>query len=260
MENKEISMLDILIETHIGLERQGPGSAEMTLKALSFIENLDENSRLLDLGCGTGGQTMVLAQHTAGSVIGIDQFSEFITVFNENVKKLNLQNRAKGIVGNIEKLEEIKASSFSSSSKFDVIWCEGVIDGIGVEKALSHWNGFIKDSGYISLTCPSWLTDNHPDEVEKFWSDAGCRLDTIEYNTSIMQKCGYNLITVFTLPDECWIDNYFIPKTSAEKAVMEKYVGNEIVEEYIKSSKYEVELYSKYKQYYGYVFYIGKKM
>jgi len=38
------------------------------------------------------------------------------------------------------------------------------------------------------------------------------------------------------------------------------YAGNEAVEAYVKENKYEVELYSKYKQHYGYVFYIGQKM
>ncbi|WCF05933.1 hypothetical protein NDS46_16280 [Paenibacillus thiaminolyticus] len=37
MENKQLSMFDILIETHTGLTRQGPGSPEMAIKALSFL-------------------------------------------------------------------------------------------------------------------------------------------------------------------------------------------------------------------------------
>ena len=80
MENKEISMLDMLIETHIGLERQGPGSPEMTVRALSFIENHHNFSRVADLGCGTGGQTMILAQNIDGSIIGVDQIPDFIDV------------------------------------------------------------------------------------------------------------------------------------------------------------------------------------
>ena len=35
--------------------------------------------------------------------------------------------------------------------------------------------------------------------------------------------------------------------------------GSETVKAYVAGDKYEVELYAKYKQYYGYVFYIGKK-
>ncbi len=42
-------------------ERQGPGSPEETLKALSFIAGLTGKSKIADIGCGTGGQAMALA-------------------------------------------------------------------------------------------------------------------------------------------------------------------------------------------------------
>jgi len=64
---------------------------------------------------------------------------------------------------------------------------------------------------------------------------------------------------VFTLPDKCW-DNYFVPRESADNALLEKYPQNKAVDEYIEANKYETELYSKYKQHFGYVFYIGKKI
>ena len=43
------------------MERQGPGSPEVTLKALSFVDGLTDEYLIADIGCGTGGQTMVLA-------------------------------------------------------------------------------------------------------------------------------------------------------------------------------------------------------
>jgi methylase of polypeptide subunit release factors len=52
-----MEIIDLIIETHVGLERQGPGSSEMTIKALSFLDDLNKISKVLDLGCGTGGQT-----------------------------------------------------------------------------------------------------------------------------------------------------------------------------------------------------------
>ena len=252
MDNEQISINDLLCESHIGLERQGPGSPEMIIKALSFIDNINAISRVADLGCGTGGQTMVLAQNIAGSIIGVDLFPEFINVLNDNAKNLNLQERVIGIVGSMEDL------SFQKE-EFDLIWSEGAIDTIGFEKGLTYWNGFLKVNGYIAVTCPSWLTDEHPIEINDFWANAGSRLDTIGDNISIMLKAGYSFVAAFTLPEICWIDNYFIPREAEEKALLEKYPENKSVEDYIKDNKYEVELYSKYKQYYGYVFYIGRK-
>ena len=252
MENNQLSILDLIIETHIGLERQGPGSPEMTIKALSFLDNLNKISRVADLACGTGWQTMVLAQNINGNIIGIDCCNDFINIFNNNAKKLNLQERVNGIVGSMENL------SFQKE-EFDLIWSEGAIDNIGFEKGLNYWNGFLKKSGYIAVTCPSWFTDEHPVEIEKFWIDAVHGLGTVGYNISIMPKAGYSFVAAFTLPEKCWIDNYFIPREAAEKTLLKKYAGNKTVDAYIKNDKYEVELYSKYKQYYGYVFYIGKK-
>ncbi len=40
METKHPSMLDLLLETHIGLERQGPGSSEAIEQALGFLKHL----------------------------------------------------------------------------------------------------------------------------------------------------------------------------------------------------------------------------
>jgi len=250
---KELTIIDLIIETHLELKRQGPGSEEMIIKALSFLDNVNKISRVLDLGCGTGGQTMVLAQNIKGNIIGLDQFPDFINVFNNNVKKLNFQDRVNGIVGSMENM------SFQKE-EFDLIWSEGAIDSIGFEKGLNYWNGFLKKNGYVVVTCPTWFTNERPDEIEKFWSLAGSKLDTIENNISIMQNAGYTPVTTFALPEECWIENYFIPREASEKALMKKYAGNKILEDYIKDEKYEVELYLKYKQYYGYVFYIGKKV
>ena len=82
MENIELTITDLLIESHIGLERQGPGSTDIIIKALSFMDNINNISRTVDLACGTGGQTMVLAQNITGNIIGVDICPDFIDVFN----------------------------------------------------------------------------------------------------------------------------------------------------------------------------------
>lgn len=254
-ENKIINEfnLKLLCELHEGLERQGPGSPDMTIKALSFLDNLNKNSRVVDLGCGTGGQTMVLAQNSSTSIIGLDFYPGFINTFNYNARKLNLNERVKGIVGSMEKLPFQK-------EEFDVIWSEGAIANIGFEKGLNYWKDFLKKDGCIALTYESWFTDERPAEIEKWWTDNVPEINTIGNNISIMQKSGFRLIAAFTLPENCWTDNYFVPRAAAGKVLLKKYAGNKTVEGLIANMDYEAALYSKYKQHYGYVFYIGKKI
>ena len=253
MADKELSMYDLIIETHVGLERQGPGSPEMIFKALSFIDDLDKISRVADLGCGTGGQTMMLARHIAGDITGVDICPDFIHVLNDNAKKLSLGKRVQGIVASILELPFQK-------EEFDLVWSEGVIDAIGFEKGVTYWNDFLKKRGYIVVTSPSWLTDERTAEIEQFWAAAVQGIGTVADNMLTMQKAGYEFVASFVLPETCWTEHYFIPRAAAEKALLEKYAGNKTVADYVKDEQYEVELYSKYKQYYGYVFYIGKKI
>jgi len=75
-ENKSIHEFDLelICEYFANLKRQGPGSPEITIKALSFINNLNHKSLIADIGSGSGGQTMVLAQHAPGNITGIDFF------------------------------------------------------------------------------------------------------------------------------------------------------------------------------------------
>jgi predicted O-methyltransferase YrrM len=105
-DDKSIHEFDVALicEYFSSLERQGPGSPEVTIKALSFIDNLNDKSLIADIGCGSGGQTMVLARHAPGNITGIDLFPIFIDMFNRNVEKLNLQDRVKGIVESMDNL------------------------------------------------------------------------------------------------------------------------------------------------------------
>lgn len=64
-ENKTIHDFEfnLICDFFSNMERQGPGSPEVTLKALSFVDGLTDESLIADIGCGTGGQTMVLTGH-----------------------------------------------------------------------------------------------------------------------------------------------------------------------------------------------------
>lgn len=251
MDTQHPSMLDLLLESHIDLERQGPGSPEAVEQALGFLEPLDRFLNIADLGCGTGGQTMLLAKRLSGTITGLDMFPAFIKKFNENAKRRGLENRVTGIVGSMEELP------FPQNS-LDLIWSEGAIDNIGFEKGLSLWRPFLKKGGFVAVTSPSWLTAKHPASVETFWLDAGSRLDRVGDNIETMEKCGYQFITSFALSEPSWTKHYFKPRETEINRLLEKYAGSEAVLDYAAQNQYETELYSKYCQHYGYVFYIGR--
>lgn len=77
----------------------------------------------------------------------------------------------------------------------------------------------------------SWFTDERPVEIHDFWMDTYPEIDTIPNKVAQMQKAGYLLVACFVLPENCLTKHF-----------------------------YETELYDKYKDFYGYAFYIGKKI
>jgi ubiquinone/menaquinone biosynthesis C-methylase UbiE len=254
-ENKSIHEFDfnLICEYFSSIERQGPGSPEVTVKALSFIDNLTNGCNIADIGCGTGGQTMVLAKYTKGYIRGIDLFPTFIDLFNNNARKLNVQDRVNGIIGSMENLP-------FQSEELDLIWSEGAIYNIGFEQGLIEWKKFLKTGGYIAVTEASWFTDERPTEINAFWQDAYPEIDTIPNKIAKMQKNGYIPVASFILPENCWTEHFYMPQVEAQKKFLNKYRGNQTAEELIANQRHEAQLYSQYKEYYGYVFYIGKKI
>jgi len=254
-ENKSIHEFDVnlICEYYSNLERQGPGSPEVTIKALSFIDGLTNESRIADIGCGTGGQTMVLAQHALGNITGIDLFPTFIDLFNQNAVKLNLQDRVNGIVGSMKEL------SFQEN-ELDLIWSEGAIYNIGFERGLNEWRKFLKTGGYIAVSEASWFTTERPAEIDEFWQDAYPGIDIVSNKLEQMENAGYVPVASFILPENCWTEHFFAPQVSAQKTFLKKNAGNKTAHEFITNQQHETKLYYKYKSFYGYVFYIGKKI
>lgn len=245
--------MELICEYYARVERQGPGSPEITKKALSFIEGLNEESEIVDLGCGTGGQTMVLAQNTKGKVRGYDLFHRFINIFNSNAEKLGLHERVKGIVGSIDQLPFQK-------EELDLIWSEGAIYNIGFERGLKEWKQYLKKGGYIAVSEATWFTEERPLEIEDFWMQEYPGIDTIPNKLAQMQKAGYVPLATFILPENCWIKHFYEPQIAAQKAFLEEHTHHQAAIDFIEMQRYEEQLYMKYKEYYGYVFFIGKKI
>ena len=144
--------------------------------------------------------------------------------------------------------------------ELDLIWCEGAIYNIGFEKGLNEWRKFLKPGGYIAVTESSWFTEKRPAEIENYCMPHFPEMNTIAGKIAQIQKVGYMPVSTFILPATCWTDHYFTPMIKAQELFLEKYAGNKTAEEFVALQRYDAEMYQKYKEFYGYVFYIAKKI
>jgi ubiquinone/menaquinone biosynthesis C-methylase UbiE len=253
-ENKNIHEFDVklICDYFSHIKRQGPGSTASTKKALEFIDLFNENTEVVDLGSGSGAQSLVLAQETQAKITAIDLFPKFINLLNQQAKKHGLDKRLKGIVGSMEELP-------FKENEIDVIWSEGAIYNIGFQRGIIEWRKFLKSGGYLAVTEVCWLTKTQPEEIYRFWKEAYPEIDSISNKISQIQAAGYIPTACFVLPENCWTEEFYAPQKAAATVFLKKHPNNQAAIDLVKNEEREAALYAKYKEYYSYVFFIAKK-
>jgi len=246
--------LELLIDLHKNTKRQGPGSYEETKKALDLI-NLEnnENLKIADIGCGSGDQTITVAQNIKGSITAVDLFPVFLDNLNKETKNLNLSNRITTKTKSMDDLDFKK-------EELDLIWSEGAIYIMGFENGVKYWSKFLKKNGYLAVSELTWTTNSRPKEISDYWNSAYPEIDIVSNKIKVLENNGYSPIAHFILPSHCWIDEYYKPLESEFNDFLKRHQYSTLAKKVINDTKEEIALYKKFKDYYSYGFYIAKKL
>jgi precorrin-6B methylase 2 len=86
-------MDELFYEIFAGLPRQGPGDRHSTLRALKSIPGLPYFACILDIGCGTGNQTIDLAGAINGQIIAADNHQPFLDTLKGNAARFGYLTR-----------------------------------------------------------------------------------------------------------------------------------------------------------------------
>lgn len=245
--------MEVLIDFHLDSERQGPGSDDVTKKAFSLCNlDLKADSKITDIGCGTGGQTLTLAGLSDSHITAVDLFPGFLDIFKTRVKQQNIENRFDFFACSMDQLPFKEA-------EFDLIWSEGAIYNMGFKEGLSYWSQFLKPGGVIAVSELTWITDTRPQEIEKYWLNEYPGIDSAAGKTRQLEESGYSLISSFILPENCWLKNYYQPMENRFSDFLNKHKNDPAAAQLIENEKKEISMYQKYKDYYSYVFCIAEK-
>lgn len=245
--------IELIIDLHRNSNRQGPGSEKDTLLALEFMElPKDKQVALADIGCGTGGQTIHLAQNSNAKITAVDLSPEFLVELNQKSKKLGLDSKISTLEASMDKLPFVR-------EEFDVIWSEGAIYNIGFENGIQSWKEFLKEGGFLALSEITWTTNSRPQEIEDFWTGEYSEIDTPANKIKILEECGFSLVGYFALTEDCWIKNYYNPMESGFEHFLKRHKHSNLAKKVVRDHQSEIELYMKYNKYYSYGFYIARK-
>jgi ubiquinone/menaquinone biosynthesis C-methylase UbiE len=242
----------VFFEIHTGLSREGPGSRRTTQRAFHTIQGLPPSPNILDIGCGPGTQTLHLAEMSAGKIYAIDNHKPFIERLGKAVKRRKLINRVFPLLANMHQL------SFKPGF-FDLMWAEGSIYIIGVEEGLVVWRPLISKKGFIAFTEVSWLKNDPPKQLQSFWKEAYPAISSRKKNENKIRRTGYSLVHQFVLPESDWWSEYYTPIEAKLEKLKIKYRKNAEALAVLDTEEKEIELYRRFAEYYGYVFYIAQK-
>ncbi len=246
--------LELLVDFYKNTERQGPGSSLETIKALDFMNiSKDQKLKVADIGCGSGGQTITLAQNIEGQITAVDLFPDFLDELNLKAEKLGFQERINTVEKSMEDLP-------FGNDELDIIWSEGAIYNIGFEAGIKKWKNYLKSGGFLAVSEITWITNSRPQEIEEFWNEEYPEIDTASNKIRILEENGYSPVGYFILSQNSWIDNYYKPLEKRFSAFLEKHNNSEMARNIVEEQKEEIRKYQKYKDYYSYGFYIAKKI
>ena len=237
----------LFYELFSGLPRQGPGNASSTRRALGFVPDVGRRTRIIDIGCGTGAQTLVLADSSPCRIVAIDNHPPFVDTLNRSARELGIEDRLEARVADMHRLD------FADGS-FELIWCEGAIYNMGVEAALRDWRRLLRRNGHIAFTEVCWRKPEPPAPCVAFWKREYPAICDTPALLKAVEACGYETVTHFPLPASAWWDDYYRPLQDNVTAFWELHHDDPDARTLAEQCQEEIDTWHAYSQFYGYEF------
>ena len=241
-------------EIYEALPRQGPGDRESTERALGLLPPLTSHHRILDIGCGSGAQTLDLARATAAQIVAVDVHEAFVAQLVKRAADQGLGARIRAQVGDMNDLR------FPDGS-FDVLWCEGatvIITG-SFARGLSTWRRLLVPGGHLVVSELCWLSGAPPAEAKAFFEAEGADVTDLDSRRKAIADNGYRLVGDFVLPRVGWWENYYLPLGATLERFRAAHAGDDEALQVAARSQFEIDLYRRYHEHFGYGFFVMQR-
>ncbi|MBY6095266.1 MerR family transcriptional regulator [Ferrimonas balearica] len=227
------------------LDRWGPGSETETRRALSRVPLTP--STILEVGCGKGLATTILASDTQATITAVDNEPSALARLTEMLQQAGLAERVEPVCASMTDLP------FAPGS-FDLIWAEGSAYIMGVSKALSQWRPLLQNGGILMLSDMVWLTENRSEEAEAFFAREYPDMQSVDTRLAQAEAAGFQVVDHFALSQAAW-DNYYQP-LKTRLAELQPQMPDSAA---LKDIAREIAIYEQHLGEYGYQMMVLKK-
>lgn len=244
---------ELFFDVFESLPRQGPGNRACAARALASCGDLPPSPKVLDLGCGVGGQTLQLAELTSGSIVAVDSHAPSIERLRAVVAARGLADRIRPMVGDM-------AEPGLPPASFDLVWSEGALYNIGLKRALGVCHGLLRAGGYLVFTDAVWRKENPPLAVKAIFADDYPTMGRVPDVLAAIDRCGFSLSDHFTLPDEAWWDDFYTPMELRLAQLRGRYADNDEALAVLDQLAREPQMHREYADWYAYEFFVARRV
>ena len=199
-----------LTDIYKGQHFYTPGAAE-TIDLISRTFSLDEHTRILEVGYGTGEGACRLAERHGCSVLGID-LHPMAKYTATNAATRGVADRVAFIIGDGGRLPVRDAA-------FDAAVCIGAPSIVGTARCLAAMRRALRLGGLIAVSDWVWRTTGVPPEARIEGIDPAVTLGSY---ADLIRAAGFEIVSAEPLPQSAW-DNYYAPIRKNFAAIRSEY-------------------------------------
>ena len=216
----------------LGIGGAHPGGINLT-KEIFKRENINKNSHILDVGCGTGQTAAYLAYRYGAKVTGIDNNPTMVAKAERRMKKNRLP--VKIIQSSVEKTP-------LPDNHFDFITSESVLSFVNKPRALKEIFRLLKNGGRfiaIEQTINQQLQEIEENEIKQFYG----------FDSLTMEKDWVALLK------QAGFENIRIQKNTSIDSVPDIHYSDDIEPELYEIMEKHFDIVLRYKGKLGYRIY-----
>ncbi|WP_125781092.1 MerR family transcriptional regulator [Pseudoalteromonas rubra] len=241
MNEHDTYMADFMAVFH-QLERWGPGNNADTRKALAHIPSAPQN--VLDIGCGKGFASELLARETQAQITAVDNEAEAIQSLAQRLQHKGLDKRVTPLCASMTALP------FAPGS-FDLLWAESSAYIMGFAAALNAWRPLLSSAGCLMISDLVWLNDTPSEQARLFWQQEYPDMQAIAVRLAQIEQAGFEVLAHFTLSLQAWADYYEPLKTEVTRRL--SHQPNSLA---LQDMAREIAIYEQYLGEFGYQMFV----
>jgi SAM-dependent methyltransferase len=234
------------------LAQGAPGDEASTLQALDRVPDHVAIREVLDLGVGHGRTTLTLARALPEAhVTGVEIHAPFVEKAAESAHEAGVADRIELVCASMEHLEVDEGS-------VDLVWSEGSIYLLGVERALSRWRPWLRPGGCVAFSDFVWWTDTPSRESRDFWAEEYPQMASAPVIRARAEAAGYAFVDSFRLSKEAHAA-YYVPLEARVAELAARTDASDDLARVLEDTRREIDILCRFADEGGYTFFVVRK-